>query len=73
MGLGTTQTNIVLGAQGRFVRIMFVSNGCVVGRVDQLNNELKNLGLGLQQQQENLVGMRILFAQLGRAQLGRAQ
>jgi hypothetical protein len=68
MSLGTAQADVVLRTQGGFGgmggdEIQQVSHGSIVGSIEQLN-QFENLGLRLQQQQEDLAGIGILAEQL---------
>ena len=68
MSLGTAQADVVLRAQGGFGgmrgdEIQQVSHGGIVRSIEQLN-QFENLGLRLQQQQEDLASIGILAEQL---------
>ena len=68
MSLGTAQADVVLRTQGGFGgmggdEIQQVSHSGIVRSIEQLN-QFENLGLGLQQQQEDLAGIGILAEQL---------
>ena len=77
MSLGTAQADVVLRTQGGFGgmggdEIQQVSHGGIVRSIEQLN-QFENLGLGLQQQQEDLAGIGILAEQLQSAAAAAAR